>query len=70
MLIEGSTIVDVAESIQASDAEVIDASNMVIMPGLVDTHRHVWESVIRGIGADWSPQTYLNRIYYGSDAQA
>ncbi|UOY89119.1 amidohydrolase family protein [Bacillus glycinifermentans] len=66
MLIEGSTIVDVAESIQASDAEVIDASNMVIMPGLVDTHRHVWESVIRGIGADWSLQTYLNRIYYGN----
>lgn len=66
MLIEGSTIVEVAGSIVALDAEVIDASNMVIMPGLVDTHRHVWESVIRGIGADWSLQTYLSRIYYGN----
>ncbi|WFA07046.1 amidohydrolase family protein [Bacillus sp. HSf4] len=66
MLIEGSTIVDVGRSIEASDALVVDAENMVIMPGFVDTHRHVWESVIRGIGADWSLQTYLNRIYYGN----
>ncbi|MCA1182025.1 amidohydrolase family protein [Bacillus licheniformis] len=66
MLIEGSVILDVAESIEAGDAEIVDASNMLIMPGFVDTHRHVWESVIRGIGADWSLQTYLNRIYYGN----
>lgn len=66
MLIEGSVILDVAESIAPGDAEIVDASNMLIMPGFVDTHRHVWESVIRGIGADWSLQTYLNRIYYGN----
>jgi cytosine/adenosine deaminase-related metal-dependent hydrolase len=25
----------------AADAEVIDASNAIVMPGFVDTHRHI-----------------------------
>ena len=54
LLIEGAHIVEVGPSIEASGADVVDASDMVIMPGLVDTHRHVWQSVIRGIGTDWS----------------
>ncbi|MFS0654565.1 amidohydrolase family protein [Bacillus sp. 179-C3.3 HS] len=66
LLIEGTHIVKVAPSIEASDADIVDASDMVIMPGLVDTHRHVWQSVIRGIGTDWSLQTYLSKIYYGN----
>ncbi|WP_368505251.1 amidohydrolase family protein [Alkalihalophilus sp. As8PL] len=65
ILIEGSTIVDVKATIEAEDCEVIDAAGMIVMPGLVDSHRHTWESVIRNIGADWSLQTYLSKIYYG-----
>ncbi|MCM3490151.1 amidohydrolase family protein [Alkalihalophilus marmarensis] len=65
VLIEGSTIVEVRPNIEAGDCEVIDASGMIVMPGLVDSHRHTWESLIRNIGADWSLQTYLSKIYYG-----
>ncbi|MGE6628873.1 amidohydrolase family protein [Bacillus sp. NPDC077027] len=66
MLIEGSKISEVAPFIHADNVEVVDATDMILMPGLVDTHRHVWQSVIRGIGADWSLQTYLSKIYYGN----
>lgn len=66
LLIEGKHILEVGPSIEVSDADIVDASDMVIMPGLVDTHRHVWQSVIRGIGTDWSLQTYLSKIYYGN----
>ncbi|MFP7343028.1 amidohydrolase family protein [Bacillus safensis] len=66
LLIEGKYILEVGPSIEVSDAAIVDASDMVIMPGLVDTHRHVWQSVIRGIGTDWSLQTYLSKIYYGN----
>jgi cytosine/adenosine deaminase-related metal-dependent hydrolase len=32
--------------------EVIDASRMIVMPGFVDTHRHIWEGLLRNIGVD------------------
>ncbi|MGI5158231.1 hypothetical protein [Microbispora sp. CA-102843] len=31
-------------------ADVVDASGCVVMPGLVDTHRHTWQSALRHIG--------------------
>lgn len=31
----------------APDAEVIDASALIAMPGLIDAHRHLWEGLIR-----------------------
>lgn len=31
---------------------VIDGRGMVVMPGFVDTHDHLWQSVIRGCGTD------------------
>lgn len=49
VLVEGSTIVEVGHSLQAADAEIIDASGMVVMPGLVDSHRHAWQTALRGL---------------------
>jgi cytosine/adenosine deaminase-related metal-dependent hydrolase len=31
---------------------LIDASGMIVMPGFVDTHRHIWEGLLRNIGTD------------------
>lgn len=52
VLVEGDTIVEVAESIQADGAEVIDARGMVVMPGLVDSHRHLWQTGTRADSID------------------
>src|SRR6266511_1088282 len=48
VLIEGSKIVAVQPNLKAS-ATVIDAANMIVMPGFVDTHRHIWEGILRSI---------------------
>jgi len=48
VLIEGSKIVEIRPNLKAS-AAVIDASNMIVMPGFVDTHRHIWEGILRSI---------------------
>lgn len=65
VLIEDSVIVAVQPNLEVSDCEVIDAADMIVMPGFVDTHRHVWESLVRTIGTDWSLPNYLQRLYYG-----
>lgn len=48
VLIDGSKIVAVQPNLKAS-ATVIDAANMIVMPGFVDTHRHIWEGILRSI---------------------
>ena len=40
ILIEGARVRESAPTIAADDCEEIDASAMIAMPGLVDTHRH------------------------------
>jgi cytosine/adenosine deaminase-related metal-dependent hydrolase/ribose/xylose/arabinose/galactoside ABC-type transport system permease subunit len=52
VLIDREIIVAVGRGLEAEGAEVIDASGMIVMPGFVDSHRHIWEGVLRNIGTD------------------
>lgn len=52
ILVDGDTIVDIGPSLSADGAEVVDATGMIVMPGFVDTHRHIWEGLLRNIGTD------------------
>ena len=47
VLVEGNKILEVARSIDVSDAEVINAKGRVVMPGFVDTHHHQFETALR-----------------------
>lgn len=67
ILIEGKWIRDIRPNIEPEvDTEIIDAEGKIVMPGFVDTHRHVWESLLRHIGTDWTLLTYLDNLYYGN----
>ena len=43
LLVEGKKIVKIGQDLQAEDAKVIDASGLVVAPGLVDIHVHFRE---------------------------
>jgi 5-methylthioadenosine/S-adenosylhomocysteine deaminase len=48
LLIEGSKIAAVGPHLKAG-AEVVDATDMILIPGFVDPHRHSWEGQLRGL---------------------
>ena len=52
VLVEGDSIVRVGGDLHADGAEIIDAAEMIVLPGFVDTHRHIWEGLLRNIGTD------------------
>jgi 5-methylthioadenosine/S-adenosylhomocysteine deaminase len=41
-------ISEVRPGIEVDDAVVVDATGTVVIPGFIDTHRHLWQSLIRG----------------------
>jgi len=61
VLIEGNRIAEVRPNINAS-ATVIDAANTIVMPGFVDTHRHIWEGPLRNILPDGLLSDYTRDI--------
>ena len=52
VLIDGKTIAQIAPSITASDAEVVDCSGTIVMPGFITTHHHQYETLQRSIIPD------------------
>jgi 5-methylthioadenosine/S-adenosylhomocysteine deaminase len=52
VLIDGGRIIEVRPGIAVDGANVIDATGMIVMPGFVDSHRHIWEGLLRNIGTD------------------
>ena len=44
----------------------IDARDGIVMPGMIDTHRHMWQTAMRGYGADWTLTQYFVWYYLES----
>lgn len=50
VLIEHGRIAEIGQNLRSRDAETVDASDCIVMPGFVDTHRHTWEALLRALG--------------------
>ncbi|HJP73705.1 MAG TPA: amidohydrolase family protein [Pseudonocardiaceae bacterium] len=62
ILIEDQVIREIKPGLEATGAEVIDATGMVAIPGFIDTHRHTWQALVRGVGCDWTLDDYFQGI--------
>ncbi len=65
ILVTGDTLTDIAPSIHADDAQVLDASGFIIIPGLVNAHMHTWQTALRGLAANWTLLEYFQKMHAG-----
>jgi cytosine/adenosine deaminase-related metal-dependent hydrolase len=69
VLVNGKKIVAVGPNISAS-AAVVDASDMIVMPGLIDTHHHQYQSIVRSLIPNSvlvdGPDSYMT-VFFGPD---
>jgi cytosine/adenosine deaminase-related metal-dependent hydrolase len=65
VLIEDGIIRAVGRNLSAQGAQVVDARGYIVMPGFVDTHRHLWQGLLRNIGPDDLLGDYLEKILFG-----
>jgi cytosine/adenosine deaminase-related metal-dependent hydrolase len=64
VLVVGNTIAEVGPALAVPDGTVeIDATGGIVMPGMIDTHRHMWQTAMRGYGADWTLTQYFVWYY-------
>lgn len=69
LLIEGDRIEAVEagappEEVLASATEVLDATNMAVMPGMVNAHTHLFQTFIRGLADDKPLMPWLRTIIW------
>jgi 5-methylthioadenosine/S-adenosylhomocysteine deaminase len=65
ILVRDGKIADIGVKLKVVDAEVLDATAMIAMPGFVDAHRHLWEGVIRNTLPTEDLNGYFARVNNG-----
>ena len=65
ILITGDTLAEIAPLIHADDAQLVDATGYIIIPGLVNAHMHTWQTALRGLAANWTLLEYFQKMHAG-----
>ena len=69
ILVVDDTIQEISTSLNENDAEtIIDGTNKITMPGLINTHSHAAMTLLRGVGDDQSLQTWLQEYIWPKEA--
>jgi 5-methylthioadenosine/S-adenosylhomocysteine deaminase len=55
VLVVGGRVVAVGPGLRAPGAPVLDARGMIVAPGLVDTHWHMWNTLLRSMSGGSRP---------------
>lgn len=67
VLVVGDRIAAVGPALEVpAGTREIDARDGIVMPGMIDTHRHMWQTAMRGYGADWTLTQYFVWYYLES----
>jgi 5-methylthioadenosine/S-adenosylhomocysteine deaminase len=70
--VRGSTIVGLgppAEAGRFRARQTLDASGMIVMPGLINTHTHSPMTLLRGLGGDTNLMEWLQKYIFPAEAK-
>ncbi|MFM8546743.1 MAG: cytosine deaminase, partial [Betaproteobacteria bacterium] len=65
VLVEGGKILEVGCDLAAGAADIVDASGMIVAPGLINAHMHTWQTCLRGVAANWTILEYFKKMHAG-----
>jgi cytosine/adenosine deaminase-related metal-dependent hydrolase len=74
--VRGGTIAAVGPRLAAPGAQIIDGAGMIVLPGLVETHWHLWTTLLRSMSGDRAEHGYfptsrsLGAVYTAEDMYA
>jgi 5-methylthioadenosine/S-adenosylhomocysteine deaminase len=57
--VRGGAIVAVGRDLTAPNAEILDGTGMLVLPGFVETHWHVWTALLRSLAGDRREHGYF-----------
>jgi 5-methylthioadenosine/S-adenosylhomocysteine deaminase len=60
--VRNGEIIAVGRDVMASDAEVVDGRSMIALPGLIDTHNHIWNSSCRNLVMEGPERGYFRTV--------
>ncbi|GAA2216282.1 amidohydrolase family protein [Nonomuraea monospora] len=63
VLIRDGIIAEISETIEAPEATQIDATDLLVIPGLVDAHKHTWQSAVRHRCTATDLMTYFGEMF-------
>ena len=65
VLIDGSRIAALGVDLpREGGVEIVDGRNRIVMPGFVDTHRHMWAAMLRGCACYGDLGTYFHDVVF------
>ena len=71
VLVRNGAIANIGPNLAADGAEIIDAADMIVMPGLIDSHYHMWSTLGRNFisddGFEYFPAKWATGELYDAD---
>ena len=65
ILVKDDKLAEIAPTLQAGDAEVVDGTGFIVIPGLINAHMHTWQTALRGLAANWTLLEYFSKMHAG-----
>jgi cytosine/adenosine deaminase-related metal-dependent hydrolase len=65
VLVTGDSITDIATHLHVDDAQLVDGSGCILIPGLINAHMHTWQTALRGLAANWTLLEYFKNMHAG-----
>jgi cytosine/adenosine deaminase-related metal-dependent hydrolase len=65
VLVSGDHISAIGARVSGAGADVVDGTNYILIPGLINAHMHTWQTALRGVAANWTLHEYFQKMHSG-----